>query len=1026
MTMTTKDGFTMMKKPDRQNCAPKDRMCFWYGENQPFLMDKSKVAASDITKALSGKAPAKPFCHGRIGLYDAKGAGQELRVSVAGAVPSKLVKDIKKVAADFALRGVEVVIDEAAPEEPEQGVQALGEPVVSQPQPQPQPQPPVQAQPSGLNPQAALLLKQLKDMDAAYKQALASPVAAAKLKELKAKAAKHLQESNYDKAATDIANLQTLVQMALKHLNKPAPSSDNSQPTGRDEQQDFAEFAETLRQQKNTARAKRLGEALDAVKADKYFPVGKAEAYAKEGLKPGPEFKLFLKALGNFEQLFEDLRKGAHENSLAYDNLVLEMIGHTQVYLDHHKRDLSADQKQDKANQRKHQIASSTMKMLQQYKIKREFEALGPPDQWDLKKQTQAAALYSKVLFEEGDMPASPLDSGESGESGAWWVEALDFSDPKLKDKKKKFIFKPCDMEQTITGFPPGGSAPREVLSKVVSDQLQSMIGLNTGVPETALVKIDNAKLPQSDPTDSRTYDEQRLGSMQHFSKSDGGLGSLKNKDPGLLARIPKENVQSLAVLDLITLNCDRHENNFMVTGAKGDPKDPNAPPPQLVPIDHGLAVPSREGLNARRGRLGGNVLASLPASQEKMTPEMVAKIRKLDPDAVVKGMQESMQAMAELYPDQKLGEMVPPENLELTRRSIQFLQQAAAELTVDELFDAYQMGAEDIFDSPPEKQAEAFQRAISQAKARTAARRQLSDMEDQELASDDERKKKYNEAKHKGATEKELQAIKDDQPDFARLRQAVQGLGWMGGEPAKNFSEWCRRKPNEVLEIYKFKIENPALRRQLDRMLQELGQPEDLLKKIRHETLYDALGVVRAAAKAKGKLDEPNLVAPPANRLQAVLQEMRKELPPDRELQKSEELDYAAMWLEYQRLGGTKAYFRLGGKDSASLKARLGDLKMLVSLEESAEGLDRLDPAQRQEARRDAYARRLAAVLDDINELKPDAKPTRDLRMRYRELLPLVDEERFDELEKQLKALEADSERVVKAQPVQKEPAKV
>jgi hypothetical protein len=97
-----------------------------------------------------------------------------------------------------------------------------------------------------------------------------------------------------------------------------------------------------------------------------------------------------------------------------------------------------------------------------------------------------------------------------------------------------------------------------------------------------------------------------------------------------------------------------------------------------------------------------------------------------IDADAVVEGKKDSMRTLKELHPDQPLEKMVPEANFELMRRSIQFMQKAAAELSVDELFDAYAVNAEEIFDSPPGEQQKAFAKAIKDAKDRSASRREL------------------------------------------------------------------------------------------------------------------------------------------------------------------------------------------------------------------------------------------------------------------------------------------------------------
>jgi hypothetical protein len=94
-------------------------MYFWYGQDQALILDKTKVSANDIKTELASKSPKPPFCHGRLALYDGDG-GKELRVTVNGAKPSRLLKDLKLQAAEHSLRGIEVLIDEGGDDESEE------------------------------------------------------------------------------------------------------------------------------------------------------------------------------------------------------------------------------------------------------------------------------------------------------------------------------------------------------------------------------------------------------------------------------------------------------------------------------------------------------------------------------------------------------------------------------------------------------------------------------------------------------------------------------------------------------------------------------------------------------------------------------------------------------------------------------------------------------------------------------------------------------------------------------------------
>src|SRR5205814_1586532 len=105
---------------------------------------------------------------------------------------------------------------------------------------------------------------------------------------------------------------------------------------------------------------------------------------------------------------------------------------------------------------------------------------------------------------------------------------------------------------------PKGGSAGREVLSKVTSDALQDMTGIDFGAPPTYLVPISVDKLPGSNPPDGKT---EYVGSLQQFAPSRGTPKDLCKTDPTFLEtklnQAPRGEVHKLALLDMVTLNTD-------------------------------------------------------------------------------------------------------------------------------------------------------------------------------------------------------------------------------------------------------------------------------------------------------------------------------------------------------------------------------------------------------------------------------------------------------------------------------------
>lgn len=135
-------------------------------------------------------------------------------------------------------------------------------------------------------------------------------------------------------------------------------------------------------------------------------------------------------------------------------------------------------------------------------------------------------------------------------------------------------VFKPADEEPGMDTNPKGGEMPKagfvaghSYLREVAAYRLDRGLA---GVPETALFSVPSAML-------GRAGDAGHvLGSLQRFVTAKGEAWD------SLPGRFSEENVRRVALIDLATLNCDRHGGNLLV-------KEDGA----LVPIDHGFALPS-------------------------------------------------------------------------------------------------------------------------------------------------------------------------------------------------------------------------------------------------------------------------------------------------------------------------------------------------------------------------------------------------------------------------------------------------
>lgn len=474
------------------------------------------------------------------------------------------------------------------------------------------------------------------------------------------------------------------------------------------------------RKQHNTDRKNKLAELAEPGLA--YFKTNVSTKLGALSANAGPEFTNMMAAL-----------KAAETNPSPQNIATLE--SNAQAYKNHFDQSVPETDKANPLNKARKLVCDGAQQAVALVKVGNELQALGDPANWTLREENHAAALYTKLLFESGDKVLKKTDNageqprrteaqpnktdGKTTANASWWVERHVGGFAKAD---KKFIFKPAELESEVVGFPRGGSACREVLGAEASRQLQALTGLDFGAPETLLVKVGKDRLAGYDGPGGTA---ESVGSMQHFSKTDGEIGDLARKDPTILARIPSEECQKMAILDLVSLNTDRHAGNFLIAGADSDT-------PRLVPIDHGLVLPSRAGLNDRSNRMGppSTALSLIPGSEEPFTAEMAALVQAIDPAEVVKGLKAAQADMVAQHPEVAQKAEIGEENFDLVARSCHFLKAGvAAGLSPAELLDGYQHFKSKIFDTPgvPTPQdppaAKVFAEVIQEVKARSQQR---------------------------------------------------------------------------------------------------------------------------------------------------------------------------------------------------------------------------------------------------------------------------------------------------------------
>jgi hypothetical protein len=176
------------------------------------------------------------------------------------------------------------------------------------------------------------------------------------------------------------------------------------------------------------------------------------EASSPAGLKPGPEFIAYLKALKDYE--------GAEIPRPS--KVIATLRAKAQGYLDHYEGHPKLIQKQPQ-NLRKKMLCENTLAELRKYELRDQVQALGNPP-WDSPKSMQAASLKAQADFVSMDnVPAEVL--GGNHVFPAFWVKRAD-EDGR---QEKTFLFKPKSTHSG-DGVPQGGETAREAAAGRLGD----------------------------------------------------------------------------------------------------------------------------------------------------------------------------------------------------------------------------------------------------------------------------------------------------------------------------------------------------------------------------------------------------------------------------------------------------------------------------------------------------------------------------------------------------------------------------
>lgn len=327
---------------------------------------------------------------------------------------------------------------------------------------------------------------------------------------------------------------------------------------------------------------------------------------------------------------------------------------------------------------------------------------------WSSAQQSQATSAHLRLMLALADDTQTQQKDFKKGQKEM--VLAVRRKNPNLlgEDGKQesnfKVLVKPAKLEVKVLGFKQGGGAPREAMGSFLGNELQRMAGLKVGVPDTKVISFEGEYLMGSsvEKEENKTFGKGQkvVSSVQSFEQgcktvsqrlADANLTG-EDVGPFLDKLIPKKDLQQMAVFDLISLNCDRHDGNMML-----DSND------KLVPIDHGNIMPTKDGLRRRRSSIGQTSLIKwTTAAKEKLSPELIECIERLDVDSLALSMREQGSQMQKESDEIDLIDL--NEGVENVRRSAAFVKFAARDLTLEQIYIALAEHQNLIFFSKDEK----------------------------------------------------------------------------------------------------------------------------------------------------------------------------------------------------------------------------------------------------------------------------------------------------------------------------------
>jgi arsenate reductase-like glutaredoxin family protein len=271
-------------------------------------------------------------------------------------------------------------------------------------------------------------------------------------------------------------------------------------------------------------------------------------------------------------------------------------------------------------DQAKLNAISDALSALKAFELRDRVLAKGNPP-WGARDAQEAT--QAKVELDMLSIPANQrtMTVQGGGVNPSFWVQRS--SPEENHGPERSFLCKPASTTQPDLPIPVGGEVAREALSGRVATMLRQVMRFDVDMPETHVVTLPSNYFPGGPP---QGHQQGPITcSVQEAKKADTDIGKAKGDRRDA---IPPSQCASIAFMDLISLNVDRHRENLLIDR---DGK--------LVPIDHGGSFPNDNAGGKQRlsGTMSGphNVLLRLAGTHAQITDDMAQSLRNIDPQTL-------------------------------------------------------------------------------------------------------------------------------------------------------------------------------------------------------------------------------------------------------------------------------------------------------------------------------------------------------------------------------------------------------